>query len=157
MFGPTCPMSGILSIWVCKFHVPAPPNRLINSAGHCWSDEAFHPALNAHDNTTYYNGSVTYIHPSKNPACNHGYALTRSGARRILVHLRYPPFAYSRAIDLAITWLIRSNRIKSFSLYPSIVIQRKTSNSDIMPGTGSDWKDTLVNGVFSVSEKDAPK
>jgi hypothetical protein len=73
------------------------------------------------------------------------------------VHLRYPPFSYSRAVDLAISWLIQIDRVKSFSLYPSIVVQRKTTNSDIMPGKGSDWKDNLVNGVYANLEKEAPK
>jgi len=127
---------------------------LTDFVGHCWSDETFYPALNAHDNTTSINGSVTYIHPSKGPACTHAYALTRSGARRVLVHLRYSPFAYSRAIDRAIAWLIQSDRIKSFSIVPSIVVQRKIVSSDIMPGKGSDWKDELVDGVFSSGKGD---
>jgi hypothetical protein len=123
--------------------------------GHCWSDETFYPALNAHDNSTAYNSTVvTYIHPSKGPSCTHAYALTRSGARRLLVHLRYPPFAYSRSIDLAFSWLIQNERIKSFSVVPSMVIQRKNGNSDIMPGKGSDWKDDLIDGVYAGWESD---
>jgi hypothetical protein len=98
---------------------------------------------------------MTYIHPSRTPACNHGYALTRSGARKLLVHLRYPPFAYSRAVDLAISWLVQSDRVKSFSVYPSIIVQRKTTNSDIMPGKGSDWVDKLFSGVYASLDNDA--
>ena len=123
--------------------------QLIDDAGgHCWSNETFYPPLNADDDATALNRTVTHIHPSRSPACSHGYALTRAGARRILVHLRYLPFAFSRPFDKAVSWLVQSDRIKSFSLYPSVVVQRKIANSDIMPGFGSTWKDELVNGMF---------
>ena len=133
-----------------------PPVWLTDVIGHCWSNETFYPALNAHDNTMAFNGAISYIHPSKTPRCNHGYALRRPGARRLLVQLRYPPFAYSRSIDRAIAWLIQNDRVKSFSLFPSIVVQRKTTNSDIMPGKGSDWKDNLIDGVYASLERDLP-
>jgi hypothetical protein len=45
----------------------------------------------------------------------------RSGARLLLLHLRYAPFAYSHAVDLAISWLIQSRRLKSYSVIPSVV------------------------------------
>jgi hypothetical protein len=83
--------------------------------------------------------------------------MTRSGARRILVHLRYPLFAYSRSVDLAIRWLVQSNRVKSFSIFPSIVVQRKNTNSDIMPGKGTDWVEHLVDGVLHGLDRDTPK
>jgi GR25 family glycosyltransferase involved in LPS biosynthesis len=130
--------------------------RLTENVGHCWSEESFYPALNPDDDTTF-NGAVTRIHPSNTPACNHAYAVTRTGARRILVHLRYPPFAYSRAFDLAIRWLIQSNRVKSFSILPSIVVQRKNTNSDIMPGKGTDWVGHLVDGVLDGLDRHAPR
>ena len=64
--------------------------------------------------------------------------------------MKYPPFAYSRGIDQAYAWLIESGRIKSFSVVPSIIVQRKVSSSDIEAGTGSSWKDSLVHGVFDM-------
>lgn len=70
------------------------------------------------------------------------------GARRLLLHLQYTPFAYSRAIDQAIAWLIESGRLKGYSIVPSIVAQRKIVQSDVMPGKGSKWKDRLRNGVL---------
>jgi hypothetical protein len=79
----------------------------------------------------------------------HSYVLTRAGARRLLVHRRYPQFAYSRAIDVAVSWLIQSGRVKSFSVVPSVVSQRKMSGSDITDGTGIASKIDLMNGVFS--------
>ncbi|RDB27273.1 Lsg locus putative protein 4 [Hypsizygus marmoreus] len=118
--------------------------------GHCWSNESFYPALNTHENFTAISNtaSVSHIHPSKSPLCTHAYAVSRTGARRILLHMRYPAFAYSRAVDRAMAWLIQSRRLKSFSIVPSIVVQRKVGKSDIMPEKGSKWKDDLFDGVY---------
>jgi hypothetical protein len=64
------------------------------------------------------------------------------------MYLRYPPFAYSRAVDQAIAWLVESGKLKSYSLVPSVVVQRKADKSDILDGFGSSWKDELRRGVF---------
>ena len=64
------------------------------------------------------------------------------------MYLRYPPFAYSRAIDQAIAWLVKSGKLKSYSLVPSVVVQRKADESDVIGGIGSGWKDSLSRGVF---------
>jgi hypothetical protein len=92
--------------------------------------------------------SRTFLHPSYGPKCTHAYVVSRRGARRILLHLRHPPFAYSRAIDQALMWLVQSGRLKSFSVVPSVVVQRKVGESDILNGAGSEWKETLIRGVF---------
>jgi hypothetical protein len=91
------------------------------------------------------------LHPSFGPKCTHAYALSRSGARRLLLHLRHPPFAYSRALDQAFAWLVQSGRIRAYSVVPSVVVQRKVGGSDVMygqEGMGSGWKERLVRGVF---------
>ncbi|KIJ14855.1 hypothetical protein PAXINDRAFT_78473 [Paxillus involutus ATCC 200175] len=108
--------------------------------GHCWSNESFYPAL----------ASLTYtnLYPSFAPKCTHAYALSLPGARRLLQHLRYPPFAYSRALDQAYAWLIQTGRLRSYSVVPSVVVQRKTVSSDILPGMGSEWRENLQDGVF---------
>jgi len=93
----------------------------------------------------------TSIHPSFSPKCTHGYALSRSGARKLVVHLRHPPFAYSRALDQAFAWLVQSGRIRAYSVVPSVVAQRKIDESDVMygqEGMGSVWMDRLFRGVF---------
>jgi hypothetical protein len=41
-----------------------------------------------------------------------------------------------------------SERLKSYSVVPSVVVQRKIGGSDVMAGKGSAWKDGLVRGVF---------
>ncbi|KAI9454726.1 hypothetical protein HD554DRAFT_2149932, partial [Boletus coccyginus] len=74
---------------------------------HRWSDESYYPSLTEFTDTN--------LHPSHYPKCTHAYALLLSGARRLLQHLRYPPFAYSRALDQAYAWLIRSGRVRSYS------------------------------------------
>ncbi|KAJ7088418.1 hypothetical protein B0H15DRAFT_908519 [Mycena belliarum] len=118
-----------------------PPDWDIVYLGHCWSNESLFPALGPP-------GAPTRLHPSRAPLCTHAYALSSAGARTLLLHLTYPRFAYSRAIDHALAWLVQSGRLKSFSLVPSVVIQRKVGRSDVMPGTGSKWRDRLVHGVL---------
>ncbi|KAJ3506259.1 hypothetical protein NLJ89_g6971 [Agrocybe chaxingu] len=121
-----------------------PPDWDIVFLGHCWSNEALYPPLAPPER------HYARIHKSVSPKCTHAYALSRNGARRLLVHLRYPPFAFSRAIDQAIAWLVESGRLKSYSIVPSLVVQRKVSTSDVMvgKGTGSRWKDRLTNGIL---------
>ncbi len=92
------------------------------------------------------------VHPSFAPKCSHAYALSRAGARRILLHLLHPPFLYSRALDQAFSWLVQSGRLKAYSVVPSVVVQHKLSRSDIdggEKGLGSGWKEELVYGVLT--------
>jgi hypothetical protein len=70
------------------------------------------------------------------------------GARKLLLHLAYPPFAYSRAIDQAISWLIVSKRINGYSIVPSVVVQRKVDESDIRLSKGKPWKEELADGIL---------
>ena len=74
-------------------------------------------------------------------------------------HLNYPPFAYSRALDQALSWLIRTKRIVGYSVVPSLVVQRKKLKSDVDSGdsgVGSSWKEGLSNGVLDGLEKTDP-
>ena len=118
--------------------------------GHCWSNETQGAALSPEsmpaESMGRSSGSRLYL--STSPQCTHAYALSRMGARRLLLHLQYTPFAYSRAIDQALAWLIESGRLRSASVVPSLVVQRRVSLSDIPPGEGSVWRDYLVHGVF---------
>ena len=130
--------------------------------GHCWSNESYYPALertpHRYNNDLRLSGNIsdsenpplprTRLHPSLSPKCTHAYALSSTGARRLLLYLLYPPFAYSRALDQAFAWLVISERLKSYSVVPSVVVQRKVGGSDVMSGNGSTWKDELVRGVF---------
>lgn len=98
-----------------------------------------------------WNTRTTTLHPSRAPKCTHAYALSVPGARKLLKYLQYPPFACSRALDQALSWLILDRKIKSFTVVPSLVVQRKVSMSDIdggSSGLGSSWKETLGNGVL---------
>ncbi|KAG1746936.1 hypothetical protein EDB19DRAFT_1926924 [Suillus lakei] len=122
-----------------------PPGWDMVFLGHCWSNESFYSALPSPLVMSSLCDLPTrsHIHPSYSPRCTHAYALSLSGARRLLQHLRYPPFAYSRALDQA-------GRLRAFSVVPSVVIQRKVLSSDIFPGSGagSAWREHLVDGVF---------
>ncbi|KAK0197907.1 hypothetical protein F5146DRAFT_1017437 [Armillaria mellea] len=113
--------------------------------GHCWGNETYYPAL-----TPSTSPNESQLHPSKKPKCTHAYAVSPLGARRLLLYLTHPPFAYSRAIDQAYAWLIKTERIKSFSLAPSVAVQMKNDLSDISQEKLSLWKETLIDGVFEI-------
>lgn len=118
--------------------------------GHCWSNESHYPALSK---VSQGSSLEITLHPSFAPKCTHAYALSQSGAHRLLQYLLYPPFSYSRALDQALSWLIESDRLKAFSLVPSIVVQRKVDRSDIdggEHGLGSRWKDHLKHGILDI-------
>ncbi|KAJ7173017.1 hypothetical protein C8R43DRAFT_679093 [Mycena crocata] len=121
-----------------------PPDWDVVFLGHCWSNESHYPALGPPSSHL-----VTRLHPSHAPLCTHAYALSPQGAVRLLQHLTYPRFAYSRAIDHALAWLVQSGRLRSFSVVPSVVVQRKLGGSDVMAGTGSAWREQLVHGVLA--------
>ncbi|KDQ17567.1 hypothetical protein BOTBODRAFT_29737 [Botryobasidium botryosum FD-172 SS1] len=113
--------------------------------GHCWSKESTFPALTK--------SPASNLYPSYSPKCTHAYAVSRSGARRLVQYLRTPSFAYSRALDQAIVHLIHTDHIKSFSVYPSVVIQTKDVASDILSGNGSNWRDTLMDSALAHAEE----
>ncbi|KAJ3506450.1 hypothetical protein NMY22_g17246 [Coprinellus aureogranulatus] len=127
-----------------------PPDWDIFFLGHCWSNESHHPAISIpspkHNHSHAFDSNAALssegstpslqsishrLHPSFAPKCTHAYLLSHTGARKLLLHLNHPPFAFSRAIDQAISWLVSSGRLKSFSAVPSLVVQRKISKSDI--------------------------
>ncbi|KAJ3536590.1 hypothetical protein NM688_g6816 [Phlebia brevispora] len=119
--------------------------------GHCWSNEAYHPAIATLTISDARHRGTT-LHPSFAPKCTHAYAVSRSGAVKLVQHLQHPPFAYSRALDQAFAWLVLSGRVKSYSLVPSLVVQRKVTASDVDAGdsgVGSDWKDSLDDGILA--------
>ncbi|KAJ3810242.1 hypothetical protein F5876DRAFT_76961 [Lentinula aff. lateritia] len=99
--------------------------------GHCWSNESFWPAIylptesSENQYTSTKGVSENTLHPSYSPKCTHAYALSPPGVRKLLAHLEYPPFAYSRAIDQAYAWLVSSDRINAYSVVGSVVVQVK--------------------------------
>ncbi|KAH7877754.1 uncharacterized protein C8R40DRAFT_1095048 [Lentinula edodes] len=99
--------------------------------GHCWSNESFWPAifLPTESPETQYattkGVSDNTLHPSYSPKCTHAYALSPPGVHKLLAHLEYPPFAYSRAIDQAYAWLVSSNKINAYSVVGSVIVQVK--------------------------------
>ncbi|KAH8992105.1 hypothetical protein EDB92DRAFT_1797781 [Lactarius akahatsu] len=122
--------------------------------GHCWSDESqFPPLRNISLRLPSGRMASSALHPASAPKCTHAYVLSRTGARRIVAHLRHPPFAYSRAIDQALSWLVLSRRLRAFSIVPPVVVQRKISGSDVMPGLGSAWRSRLYDGVLGGNEQ----
>ncbi|KAH8825513.1 hypothetical protein DL96DRAFT_116366 [Flagelloscypha sp. PMI_526] len=111
--------------------------------GHCWSDETHHLPI------AQISTLKTSLHPSHSPKCTHAYIISHLGARRLALHLTHPPFAYSRALDQAIAWLIESGRLRAFSVVPSVAIQRKVQGgSDIAEDSLAVWSDELVSSVL---------
>ncbi|KAJ3861601.1 hypothetical protein EV359DRAFT_66348 [Lentinula novae-zelandiae] len=104
--------------------------------GHCWSNESFWPAISLPTKSpkTQYTStegvSENTLHPSYSPKCTHAYALSPPGVHKLLAHLEYPPFAYSRAIDQAYAWLVSSGRINAYSVVGSVVVQVKGTVTD---------------------------
>ncbi|KIK52086.1 hypothetical protein GYMLUDRAFT_180534 [Collybiopsis luxurians FD-317 M1] len=122
--------------------------------GHCWSNESTYPAI--HRTSSHFAPTHNSLHPSHSPRCTHAYALSPSGASRLVALLEYPPFAYSRAIDQAYAWLVMSGRINAYSVVPSVAVQVKTGiegNGDVWRPGGSEgnvssWKEELSEGVL---------
>jgi hypothetical protein len=114
-----------------------------SSTGYCCSDKShgqwISPGPPDISNNVSTQPSHSQLHASTWPPCTHTYALSRMGARQLLLHLQYPPFAFSHVIDQVIAWLVKTNQIKSYSIVPSLIVQRKVSNSDIM-GHGRYWR-----------------
>ncbi|KAI0825296.1 hypothetical protein BC628DRAFT_1374472 [Trametes gibbosa] len=120
--------------------------------GHCWSNETYFPAVPGQVEAHLEPRQVT-LHPSYAPKCTHAYAINPASANRLLLHLSFPHFAYSRALDQALAWLVQSKRVKAFSVVPSVIIQHKGSGSDIdegVDGMGSRWRDQLAHGILGL-------
>lgn len=117
------------------------------STGWCfaWSNERKFEALGHF--TPAGTAQMNSLHPSDAPQCTHAYAVSIPGARNLLSHLDYPPFAYSRAIDEAYMHLLQTGRINAFSITPALAIQNKQDVSDI--GSGSTWKEALYNPALA--------
>jgi len=97
------------------------------SLGHCHSQEWTKPPLQ---------GAPT-LHPSFTTLCTHAYVVNRNSARRLVRRLRTEAFAYSRPIDHAYYYLFSHKGIKSFSVYPPIIVQTYQMGSDIVPNRPS--------------------
>lgn len=65
--------------------------------GYCDSTEAHHRPV----------AGFPRLRRSHHPLCNHGYILSRRGARRLVSHLRSPSFSYSRPLDQAWQFLLQ--------------------------------------------------
>ena len=107
--------------------------------GYCWSNETQYQPL----------PHSTLVRPSDAPKCSHAYIVSQTGAQKILDLLRRPNFAFSRALDQALSYLIQKKVIESYSFVPSLVVQTKNSVSDIWGGTayGSSWRENLTHST----------
>lgn len=81
---------------------------------------------------------------SDDPLCNHGYIVSRRGARRLISLLRSPSFAYSRALDQAYKIFIDEKMLNFYSIAPVQIVQEHKLNSDIRFGTGDGWWDDYL-------------
>ncbi|KDN39557.1 hypothetical protein RSAG8_08713, partial [Rhizoctonia solani AG-8 WAC10335] len=106
--------------------------------GHCMSDENENPPVRGHP----------HLHPSKHVLCTHAYAISRSGARRLVRYLRTPLFAFSRPIDHAIQHFNHHKILNIYSVEPAVVIQTKDTVSDIVDGTGGAQTEWLADSAL---------
>ncbi|CAG8784408.1 5210_t:CDS:1, partial [Acaulospora morrowiae] len=72
------------------------------------------------------------LYESTAPACTHAYAVSLSGAKKLLNELLNP----SLPVDLEIINRIKQGNIRSYSLEPSAIVQWKSKDnpSDVSPG-----------------------
>lgn len=110
--------------------------------GHCWGKELLRTSPSSHRHSlTPSHAGPAYLHPllheSTSPMCLHAYAISASGAKRLLALLEDPWTAYQTPIDTAIPTLISQSLLTSFSIEPPLIIQRKDEPSDIHKGTGT--------------------
>ncbi|KAM0747280.1 hypothetical protein T439DRAFT_329028 [Meredithblackwellia eburnea MCA 4105] len=105
--------------------------------GSCWGFEMQQPA---------------YLHPllhkATSPKCLHGWAVSKKGAARLLSLLNNPWSAYATAVDVAVPSFIADRLLKSFSVEPPIIIQRKDGPSDLKTGSGTKWRGLLRDSTF---------
>ncbi|KZT38747.1 hypothetical protein SISSUDRAFT_1033120 [Sistotremastrum suecicum HHB10207 ss-3] len=106
--------------------------------GHCWSAEYENQPLP---------GSIA-LRPMYHTLCTHAYAVSSTGVRRLIRHARSPDLAYSRPVDHVIKDLTLQRRLKTFSVYPQIVIQTKESISDVVGDRGIGWKEALLDSTL---------
>ncbi|GAA5865064.1 hypothetical protein JCM8547_007701 [Rhodosporidiobolus lusitaniae] len=127
--------------------------------GHCWGGEFQKPQY-----------LHPLLHPSTGPMCLHGYALTSLGAQRLLSHLLSPWNAFSTAVDLLIPSLLHIQTamraspsqevreypplLKSWSVVPPLVVQRKDGPSDLQKGSGSKWRGVLRDSTMERVRRD---
>ncbi|KAH8922393.1 hypothetical protein BT69DRAFT_1205250, partial [Atractiella rhizophila] len=105
--------------------------------GHCWGREVTNPAK-----------LHPLLHPSAEPRCLHGYALSKKGYNHLLDLYSDPLVAYTTAVDTLLPNLVRKNMIKSYSVEPSLIIQSKDISSDIQTGIGSPWRGVLMDSTL---------
>ncbi|CAE6373792.1 unnamed protein product [Rhizoctonia solani] len=106
--------------------------------GHCQSHEWSHPKLKY----------TPALHRSTHTMCTHAYAISKSGARKLVRFLRSEHFAYSRPIDHTFIHLGFHELIKIYSVLPAVVLQTKDNPSDIVGGTGGLKTEFLVDSVL---------
>ncbi|KAJ7287136.1 hypothetical protein C8J57DRAFT_1652959, partial [Mycena rebaudengoi] len=121
------------------FHA-LPSNWDVLMIGHCASDE----------NTFHALPGNPHLHPAGTPLCTTAYAVKRTGAQRLVRHLRTAAFAYSRPIDHAFVQLVAHRPRPGahfFSVVPPIVVQTYSSTSDITYGFGGEQSDFLEDST----------
>ncbi|KAJ2789782.1 hypothetical protein GGI18_002201 [Coemansia linderi] len=82
--------------------------------GHCSMEENQRKA-----NTAY-----SRLHKSTHPFCTSGYLLSRNGAKKLFAYF-IEHYQQARALDVQLVALIKRKLLKSYSVYPPVVYQRR--------------------------------
>lgn len=101
--------------------------------------------------------------------CLHAYALTHTGASTLLSYLLSPWSAYSTAVDIMIPTLLHIQStplftpshssppeplLRSWTITPPLIVQRKDGPSDLQKGNGSKWRGVLRDSTVERVQRD---
>ncbi|KAJ2256034.1 diphthine--ammonia ligase [Coemansia sp. RSA 455] len=82
--------------------------------GHCSMEENQRKAHSAYSR----------LHKSTHPFCTSGYLLSRNGAKKLFAYF-IEHYQQARALDIQLVALIKRKLLKSYSIYPPVVYQRR--------------------------------
>ncbi|KAJ2796246.1 hypothetical protein H4S07_006277 [Coemansia furcata] len=82
--------------------------------GHCSMEENQRKASSAYSR----------LYKSTHPFCTSGYLLSRNGAKKLFAYF-IEHYQQARALDIQLVALIKRKLIKSYSIYPPVVYQRR--------------------------------
>ncbi|KAJ2448228.1 hypothetical protein GGF42_005178 [Coemansia sp. RSA 2424] len=82
--------------------------------GHCSMEEGSGRASSAYSR----------LYKSTHPFCTSGYVLSRNGAKKLFAYF-IEHYQQARALDVQLVALIKRKLLKSFSVYPPVVYQRR--------------------------------
>jgi len=122
-----------ISSIMSKVHSDVPADWEMLYLGHCTDEGNIFFKLH-----NWLDKSLIRLFKSKEPGCTHAYAVSSLGVSKLLrelINIKLP-------IDVELVRKIQAGKITSYSVQPSVIVQRKNfgDQSDVSPGTmGKMW------------------